>query len=67
MYMMQVKVDGVWKAVKPSSDDTPYTFENWDEAKRTLEMCYPDQCRESRLSGDHQYTGEGGIVRITEE
>lgn len=63
-FIMEVKVHGAWRAVGPSEPDGPYMYDTRAEAAAMLEMCYPDQCNESRLEKDFRYEGAGG-VRVT--
>ena len=51
-YRMQVKVDGVFKNVRPSGSQSPYDYDTRLEAERMLDICYPDQCRAQRLGGE---------------
>lgn len=56
MFTIEVLTANGWEKVRPSHGDA-YRFETRDDARRTLELCYPDQCREARLNGDHDYSG----------
>lgn len=48
-------------------DAPPYEYETRKEAVYMLKVCYPDQCRISRLSGDPTYEGKPGThVRVIE-
>jgi len=63
-FIMEVETDGVWKSVGPSASKGPYKYDTRAEAAAMLEMCYPDQCNQSRLEKDFRYEGVGG-VRVT--
>lgn len=53
---MQVKIDKVWRDIRPSTGPV-YTYNTVAEAAKMLEMCYPDQCREARM-------GRNPVVRL---
>ena len=42
-WVMEVLVDGKWKAVKPSGDVPPYKFASRWEAETALSKYYPDE------------------------
>jgi hypothetical protein len=66
-YVMQVKVGEEWKDIRPSYETSPpYRYKTQQAAVRMLEICYPDQCREQRLSGVHPPYVEGALVRVME-
>jgi len=61
-YIMQVNVakpgqPTEWRSVKATGSPTPYSYPTAAEARRMLEMCYPDQC----------LLDDGRTVRITKE
>ena len=43
MYIVEVKVGDIWKALRPASGAAPYTYETLGAAHQIMEMCYPDQ------------------------
>ena len=53
-WVMEIKVNGQWIAVKASHATEPYIYATQAEAQHMLEMCYPDQCREDRLDSTHK-------------
>lgn len=66
-WVMQLKLkngvghpNGEWKNIQGSGLPEPYRYDSQEEARRMLEICSPDQCREARL-------GAEPIVRVVEE
>lgn len=51
-YVMQIKLEGVWTAVRGSGLPHPYEYDTQEEAERMLRICYPDLVREERLGGE---------------
>lgn len=68
LFHMQVLMPNGWQSVKPSGkNEPPYAYKTRDKAVYMLKVCYPDQCRISRLSGDPDYEGKSGMhVRVLE-
>jgi len=51
VWIMELKINGKWRPIRPTNGNV-YTFETKEEARRMLNICYPDQCREQRLGGE---------------
>ena len=65
MFEKQIKTSDGWKSSRPTGG-TPYQYKTRDEARRMLEITYPDQCVEARLQSDHGYYKGIAGIRIIE-
>ena len=51
-WIMEIKINGNWVAIKASHTTVPYMYDTKIEAEQMLRTCYPDQMVEQRLSGE---------------
>jgi hypothetical protein len=50
-WIMEIKVGGSWVPIS-MKDKPPYAYKTREEADHMLRICYPDQVRNQRLSGE---------------
>ncbi len=55
-YVMQIKIDDRWTSIKGTGLPEPYKYETKQEAENMLDTCYPDLCRDDRVSGTREKT-----------